>query len=1572
MSERSALVCVLRTNFDDVASWWSISREPKPARVDTPWQHQITLILLFAVMFLIPLLSLTSVSHAQDTDGDTILNAIDLDDDNDGIIDLLEGHSTGNSIDLTATPTLLSGTGTISDAVVGDFILYDNAINDGVTTFDVVAEVISIQRDLVTEILDFSTTRFFEIGSLAGEKFDSTQDEHVVIRIYIVQDGSATVGNPTGTPATVTNVTFTFGDIDSDTVRNFTEVFGYSTSTPPDTVTLPGAPSLLENVGFINGGGPGAGYNLYRMRRDVAGDPTNWTDELNLGATPDVSVELFFNSLSQLEIVFGVTGFNVGNTRRGAVVTTDATIDLDTDNDGVTNRLDRDSDNDGISDLIESGQDAATVDITNDGEHDGGVNGSGIPTAANGGAGVAPANSDVDSIADFLDLDSDNDGIPDNVEAQATLAYVAPTGPVDANGVNANGLFVPVDTNTDGMSDYMDTDSDGDLTLDSAESGLTPGADTNEDGIGDGINASYADVNGDVNDPTTDLTNAGGFGEVDFRNALPTAVNDNAITSSGSTVIFSVTGNDTDANGTIDATTVDLDPVTAGQQTAFAVVGEGTYSVDVGGNVTFTADLNFSGTSTITYTVTDNDGATSGTANITITVRGIDYGDAPDTGAGTGTGNYRTTAADGGASHILTGPFLGGCVDADDGTLQNVNASSDDITVGLTTSGVCLSPGSDERGVITTVPGGAFIPGQTVAGFVLLMSGSPVDCQLDAWFDFNQNGDFNDPGEQIASGVTLLTAIPLTPLTVTVPTDAVPGTTYARFRCTSAGIASPDGLAPDGEVEDYPVTVSAQADMSITQTDSIDPVNPGAPLIYTLTVSNAGPSDARDVVVTNTLPAGVTFVSTSGCAEDPAGNGTCSLGTIAVGASAQYTIAVTVDPGTTGILSHTASVSTSANDTNAANDSNTETTTVNAVPIAVNDSALTQINTPIMIDVTANDSDSDGTIDVSTVDLDPVTAGQQTSLTIPGEGVFSKYVSGIVTFTPEPTFTGASVITYNVDDNNSATSNAANIAVTVNSPPTAANDSTLTQLNTSVAIDVTNNDSDTDGNIDPATVDLDPVTPGQQTTLVVVGEGTFSDNGAGNVTFTPEPTFTGMSSVTYVVNDNDGGTSNAATITITVNAPPVANPDTALTQLNTPVTVAVTANDTDADGTIDAATVDLDPATAGQQTTFAVAGEGTFSDDGAGNVTFTPEPAFTGMSSITYTVNDNDGGTSNTATITITSNAPPVANTDTALTQLDTPITVAVTANDTDADGTIDAATVDLDPVTAGQQTTFVVAGEGTFSDDGAGNITFTPVAAFTGMSSASYMVNDNDGGTSNTATITITINAPPVANTDTALTQLNTPITVAVTANDTDTDGTIDATTVDLDPVTAGQQTTFVAAGEGTFSDDGAGNVTFTPEPTFTGVSSIAYTVNDNDSGTSNTATITITSNAPPVANADTALTQLNTPVTVSVTVNDTDADGTIGATTVDLDPATAGQQTTFVVAGEGTFSDDGAGNVTFIPEPTFTGMSSITYTVNDNGCDRSPARSWRMNEPLSIAGHERTQGWKIWLPGVKVGFQP
>ena len=65
--------------------------------------------------------------------------------------------------------------------------------------------------------------------------------------------------------------------------------------------------------------------------------------------------------------------------------------------------------------------------------------------------------------------------------------------------------------------------------------------------------------------------------------------------------------------------------------------------------------------------------------------------------------------------------------------------------------------------------------------------------------------------------------------------------------------------------------VTPSADLSIAKSDSADPVLPGDSLTYTVTVSNAGPSAANDVAVTDTLPAGVTFVSSSGCTEDPNG-----------------------------------------------------------------------------------------------------------------------------------------------------------------------------------------------------------------------------------------------------------------------------------------------------------------------------------------------------------------------------------------------------------------------------------------------------------------------------------------------------------------------------------------------------------------------------------------------------------------------------------------------------------------------------------------------------------------------------
>ena len=79
-----------------------------------------------------------------------------------------------------------------------------------------------------------------------------------------------------------------------------------------------------------------------------------------------------------------------------------------------------------------------------------------------------------------------------------------------------------------------------------------------------------------------------------------------------------------------------------------------------------------------------------------------DFGDAPDSGPGAGEGNYQTTAADNGPSHVIVpGLYLGRqSPDADNGTLQNVDADADDLSGADDDDGVALLP------VITTASGG--------------------------------------------------------------------------------------------------------------------------------------------------------------------------------------------------------------------------------------------------------------------------------------------------------------------------------------------------------------------------------------------------------------------------------------------------------------------------------------------------------------------------------------------------------------------------------------------------------------------------------------------------------------------------------------------------------------------------------------------------------------------------------------------------------------------------------------------------------------------------------------------------
>lgn len=158
-----------------------------------------------------------------------------------------------------------------------------------------------------------------------------------------------------------------------------------------------------------------------------------------------------------------------------------------------------------------------------------------------GDGGCDLMDTDLDGLPNYLDLDSDGDGIPDNVEAQTTIGYVPPTtsdsnndGLDDAYGVNG---LIPVDTDGDGTPDFMDTNSDNQGPDDRAEAGITlSGGDNDNDGLDNAIDTTngYGDPGGRIDNPLNtdggsialpDFDNdASSGGDLDFRDDMDTAV----------------------------------------------------------------------------------------------------------------------------------------------------------------------------------------------------------------------------------------------------------------------------------------------------------------------------------------------------------------------------------------------------------------------------------------------------------------------------------------------------------------------------------------------------------------------------------------------------------------------------------------------------------------------------------------------------------------------------------------------------------------------------------------------------------------------------------------------------------------------------------------------------------------------------------------------------------------------------------------------------------------------------------------------------------------------------------------
>ena len=427
-------------------------------------------------------------------------------------------------------------------------------------------------------------------------------------------------------------------------------------------------------------------------------------------------------------------------------------------------------------------------------------------------------------------------------------------------------------------------------------------------------------------------------------------------------------------------------------------------------------------------------------------------------------------------------------------------------------------------------------------------------------------------------------------------------------------------------------------------------------------------------------------------------------------ANSNGTITFTPQVDFTGIVTFTYVV---ADNTGTFSEPATVTVTVSGLgPLTAADTATTDEDVPVAIDVLANDTPRDNPIDPKTV----------TIVTKPQHGtVVVNATTGVVTYTPAKDYNDTDSFTYTVRDTAGVLSAPAKVTITINpipDPPTANNDEAATDKGVAVIIDVLANDTDPETNLNPASVAI----------VTAPANGTTSVDATGKVTYTPNPGFSGVDTFQYTVADTGGLVSNVATVTIVVNDPPVANNDTATTPEDIAVAINILANDTDSDGTIVPTSLVI--------VTQPLHGS-LFIDSATGIVTYAPNANYNGPDSFTYTVNDNRGATSNVATVSITVlsvNDRPVANDDAAATDVNVPVTINILANDTDIDGTLVPSSV---TIVSGPTNGTVTINPAT------GALTYTPNPGFAGGDLIIYTVKDNEGGVSNQARVQIRVGPP-------------------------------------------------------------------------------------------------------------------------------------------------------------------------------------------------------------------------------------
>ena len=494
---------------------------------------------------------------------------------------------------------------------------------------------------------------------------------------------------------------------------------------------------------------------------------------------------------------------------------------------------------------------------------------------------------------------------------------------------------------------------------------------------------------------------------------------------------------------------------------------------------------------------------------------------------------------------------------------------------------------------------------------------------------------------------------------------------------------------------------------------------------------------------------------------------------------------------------------------------------------------------------------------------------------------------------------------------------------------------------------------------------VDPKTGEQVDSVTVEGEGTYTVAPDGTVTFKPEPQFTGVAKGVEVVRQDKNGTPVKASYTPEVKPVTPTGTDTVTediqgsTQTGKPEfkggTVTIDGKEKTVEINEDKPAKLVDPKTGDPVDSVTIEGEGTYTVAPDGTVTFTPEKNFTGKGTGVTVQREDKNGTPVKATYTpvvkpATPTSSDVITTNVqGATQSGTPTfeggKVTVNGEEKTVEINEDKPAKLVDPKTGDPVDSVTIEGEGTYTVAPDGTVTFTPEKNFTGKGTGVTVQREDKNGTPVKATYTPVVKPATPTSSDVittnvqGATQSGTPTFEGgkVTVNGEEKTVEIDET---VKPTFDDGTTEKQVPGEGTYTIDENGTVTFTPEKTFTGQATGVTVKRVDKNGTPITAKYTpvvvpVTptskdsesegpkgqpqSGTPTFEGGKVTINGKEVPVEIDETVKPTFDDGT----------------TEKKVPGEGTYTIDENGKVTFTPEPDFVGKASgvTVKRIDKNG---------------------------------------